>query len=343
MSGKIPDNINTVNEKKPEEANSQITTTVEKKEENINTVNDVENISPKNEKTDTKEKQNTEKAADNLSDSDEDSEEYFEKVRQMREEREKRNEMNNYNNYNSHVNTSHLIQDKGKKHRLTENTMMRLYLFETQDYIDFQVFYGETIKDLKNKILSAIYNESPYQKFIKTLVNGNEPDAYEIRMADEDEDVVPNYDFPPFEDKLNLLSSKWQTLCFLMKKNYTPNKNITINLGFIANDKVVLKVFNKTDLSNRITSTIIEESTEKTIKQLIDRLERKKFLMSNMRNASYYFICEHINDETKKIADLEDDNELSMEMQLKYLISFEIDVSSIYIKIDFPQKISRCT
>ena len=46
---------------------------------------------------------------------------------------------------------------KFKKHRLTENAMIRVYLLKTQIFIDIQIFFGEQIKNLKIKVLEIIF------------------------------------------------------------------------------------------------------------------------------------------------------------------------------------------
>ena len=158
-----------------------------------------------------------------------------------------------------------------------------------------------------------------------SLQYGNNFNAYELRLADEDEDVLPNYDFPQLENNLNLLASKWHTLCLIETKNYTENIKQNINLGFIkGTSKIVLKIYNKTDILGNISTTVIEEDIENDIKTVIERLERKKFFTVT-KNINYYFICEHISDDKEKKDEL--DCEINPEMQLKYLTLFEIDIS----------------
>lgn len=254
----------------------------------------------------------------------EDDEDYFEKIRQLREEREKKNN----NQCFSMIDNQNGLE-KNKKHRLTENTLMRLYLFETQIYCDFQVYYGECIKDLKLKVLGLIFGdgEEKYKSFSSKLKHGNVPDAYEIRMADEDEDVNPNFDFPPFEDKLNLLSSKWQTVCFLEKSKYVPSETPNIILGVNPNnDKIVIRIHNKTDTNGSTFTTVIEESKDKTLLYLLERLEKRKFLHCH-KNFDYYMICDHTNEDLRSKKEMEMEDEFNLEMQLKYLSTFELDVS----------------
>ena len=285
---------------------------------------------------------------DTSNDESEDSEEYFERIRRMREEKNNKenaseSSQNNLTNFNSFI----YDQKKTRKHRLTENKTMRFYLFNTQEYIDFQVYFGETIKDIKEKILNVLFNESldlndyhskVYNNIVSKLNYKQDVNAYEIRLSDEDEDVVPNMDFAPLEDRLNLLSCKWQTLCIIEKKNYNQfdSTSSQVALGLQEGNKIFIKIYNKTDPYNisYSNSTIIKDNPENTIKNVINRLEKKQFLSNyNYKLTSYYFVCEHSSKAFKDsdFDDLEDENELMLDMQLKYLTFFEIDVIIIII------------
>jgi hypothetical protein len=238
-----------------------------------------------------------------------------------------------------------------KKHRLTENRMMRIYLFNTQKYVDIQVFFGEKIKDLKRKVLTIItYKEKDtstsndktesnyycnvYGEIVKKLKYPDNPDAFEIRMADEDDDVVANLDFPAFEDNLNLINSKMYNVCMLEKAFFNPNEShVGVKLG-IFGSKVVVKIHIKAEIDKGELSTIIEENKDKTVKDLFERV-KNKLTKNNIKNFDYYCFFEHSPEDTTKcdnkktnmIDDL--DSEISLDLQLKYLTVFELDVSSL--------------
>lgn len=231
-----------------------------------------------------------------------------------------------------------------KKHRLTENRMMRIYLFNTQKYVDIQIFFGEKIKDLKRKVLTIITHReisndhdhdlnyiNVYGDLVKKLKYPDNPDAFEIRMADEDDDVIANLDFPAFEDNLNLINSKMYNVCMLEKQYFNPNESVVgVKLGITGN-KVVVKIHIKAEIDKGELSTIIEESKEKTVKDLFERV-KNKLTKNNIKNFDYYCFFEHTPDdsnrpENKKTNMIDDlDNEISLDLQLKYLTVFELDV-----------------
>lgn len=255
-----------------------------------------------------------------------------------------------------------------KKHRLTENKMMRVYLFNTQQYIDVQIFYGETIKELKKKVLTLLShkdnfsdedenslgnnrcntknthdfesNINIYENLKDKIKFLNNQDAFEVRMAEEDEEVTPNMDIL-FEDKLNLINSKLHTVCMLEKQNFNPNSNSKmVNLG-ILNNKVIVKIYIKTDIDKSIEehTTIIDENKDKTLKDLFERI-KNKLTKNHFKNYDYYCFYEHdqnndinpraYNAKNKKNQIMEDlDNEINLDLQLKYLTSFELDVRYI--------------
>lgn len=289
-----------------------------------------ENIENKDNDDEKKEKDEEENEDD-----DEDEEKYFEMIRKTRNARSINKNDKKINSLNENM----LINNLSKRHRLTENTMMRVYLFETQDYLDFQVFFGETIKDLKIKILKIIFeldkedlnklnyhiDKSKLISISNNLQRGQDYQAYDIRIADEDEDVFPNFDFPPLDNKLNLLSSKWHTLCILENKDFN-NKIKNLTLGFIKDsNKVVLKIFNKTSqYIGNSSHTVIEEDAENDLRTVIERLEKKKFFIVS-KKFNFYSIYEHSEEEIDE-NEQNDDKEINPILQLKYLNCFEIDV-----------------
>lgn len=224
------------------------------------------------------------------------------------------------------------------RQRLTENQKVRVYLFEQQDFIDIIVFFGEKMRDLKAKVIQGILNIPKFSKF-RDFIKFKSPDAYELRIAEDEGDVSPNMDFPPFDDHLNIIESKNHTVCFIERQNFNPDENVSNVLGadYIP-EKVVLKIYNRTDRKDT-QSCIIEESAESTLRTVLERLEKKK-VINRVRNFDYYFLCEHVpnphpegftsmNGKPSNLekACMEDiDNEINLDTQLKFLTTFELDV-----------------
>ena len=77
---------------------------------------------------------------------------------------------------------------------------------------------NETIKDLKVNIIKNIISNNKFK--LKYTI----PNAFEIRLVDDD-DEIPNFDFPPLEDSVNVLSTKNSILYFVEKNNYDINND----------------------------------------------------------------------------------------------------------------------
>jgi len=86
--------------------------------------------------------------------------------------------------------------------KFVETSKVRIYLLNTQAYHDFAIGMNDTIRDLKTKILAHLEKES------KTKIKYHVVDAYELRMVEDDDDIIPNMEFPAFDDKLNIIKSK---------------------------------------------------------------------------------------------------------------------------------------
>jgi hypothetical protein len=69
-------------------------------------------------------------------------------------------------------------------------------------------------------------------------------------------------------------------------------------------------------------STIIQESAEKTLKSVLEKLAAKNKI--NHKNFELYFFVEHLEDNKEEIEDM--DNAINMDTSLKFLDCFELDV-----------------
>ncbi len=72
-------------------------------------------------------------------------------------------------------------------------------------------------------------------------------------------------------------------------------------------------------------STIIQESGEKTLKSVLERLAAKNRI--NFKNLELYYFVEHAQSDKDEIEDI--DNAINIETQLKFLNSneYELDVN----------------
>lgn len=162
------------------------------------------------------------------------------------------------------------------------------------------MFFGERILDLKKKVLSAIQS-LPVLRNIKSCLKYKVPEAFEIRMADEDEDVLPNMDFPPFDNNLNVIDSNNQQVCFIEREDYNPEEMVCNIVGnqTVHEKKIVLKIHIK--IGNRKTNyCILEESSDKNLKNVLERLEKKNIIIGAKKSERFYF-CDHelLEDEEK--------------------------------------------
>jgi hypothetical protein len=74
-------------------------------------------------------------------------------------------------------------------------------------------------------------------------------------------------------------------------------------------------------MENGSGSTVIAESGDKTLRNILERLSIKEKI--SYKNLDLYFFVEH-NEEGKE--DEEMDNAINIETQLKYLNNYELDV-----------------
>jgi len=151
--------------------------------------------------------------------SDEDDEEEDEYMKQIEQRMLKQNGTNN--KITSIVNNT--ISNSRLANKFIETFKIKIYLLNTQYYFYIPAGINETIKDLKVKILSQIIKEGKLKIKYKFI------EAYEIRLVDdEDDDILPNMEYPALDDKLNILKSKAVTLAFVEKINYNPETDMSV-------------------------------------------------------------------------------------------------------------------
>jgi hypothetical protein len=87
-------------------------------------------------------------------------------------------------------------------------------------------------------------------------------------------------------------------------------------------------------MENGSKSTILSESGDKTLKNVLEKLAQKS--MINYKNFEYYYFVDHSEKEEEDI-----DNAINIDTQLKFLNNYELDVH--IINPDIFQKVPRCS
>lgn len=72
--------------------------------------------------------------------------------------------------------------------------------------------------------------------------------------------------------------------------------------------------------------TIIQESGEKTLKNILERLATKSKI--NIRNHELYYFVEHVEETKEEQEDIDD--AINIETPLKFLNNFELDVCTLF-------------
>ncbi len=224
---------------------------------------------------------------------------------------------NNLNNNNN-------LLSKGK---------IRIYILNTENFIDFDIKLDELLINLKKRILIKLENVVNVNLKYHTI------DGYEFRYIQkspsffhsklEKNNYPPNMTIPPIneEDSINEIGK--DAICFIEKKDYIPeNKDIkkarpklfgTILSNNSDEMKINLKIYIKVNKTN-ISTTIIQLNINSNLKNVFDKIILKNKLQ--YRNIELYYFVEH-EDNNEDM-----DNALSWEMELKYLSTYELDLYS---------------
>lgn len=282
-------------------------------------------------------------------------------------------EKNNKENSNSQSNEDEDLSNNNKKsenkesqnvpvrkHRLTENSNLRVYLFSTQNYVDVQVFFGENINSLKKKILNILRlknyreifelsrqfnfssnllirkseiedneienvkeNGNPLNFLIKDHLYANIPDAYEIRHSQDDDDFKPNMDFAALEDKKSAVNTRIHTVCMINKIHFDPDeKKKQVKLGIQENGKVLINVFVKIESDKNENETEFSTKIEEDPnKNLSDLFERiKNKLLTNKINNYDYYNFYEHDSESTKKKNIDFLDFVYKEIPIDYLL-----------------------
>ena len=208
---------------------------------------------------------------------------------------------------------------------------IRIYILNTENFIDFDIKLDELLINLKKRILIKLENVVNVNLKYHTI------DGYEFRYIQkspsffhsklEKNNYPPNMTIPPIneEDSINEIGK--DAICFIEKKDYIPeNKDIkkarpklygTILSNTNDEMKINLKIYIKVNKTNT-SSTIIQLNITSNLKTVFEKIILKNKLQ--YRNIELYYFVEH-EDNNEDM-----DNALSWEMELKYLSTYELDL-----------------
>ena len=168
----------------------------------------------------------------------ESSEEEDEYIKQIEQRRMKNDDTQN--KISSIVNNA--ISNSKLSNKFIETYKLRIYLLNSQSYLDIAVALNETIRDIKGKILTHLITSGKYKIKYECI------EAYELRLVDDDDDdILPNMEYPALDDKLNILKSRADILAFVEKINFNPETDmntLTTNIlgSSVRNFQTVLNI-----------------------------------------------------------------------------------------------------
>ena len=210
---------------------------------------------------------------------------------------------------------------RNSTNNLLTNGKIRVYIFSTKNFIEVEITSDENFAMLKRTVLSKLENA------VNLTIHYHTPEAYEFRYS---ENKIPIMSQPPILDTENIYDIGKDMVCFVEKQNYISLTSGVFDVkpkklyGSIISSseeesKINLKVYIKLDVNN-ISSTIIQMTTDNTLKMVLDKISMKQRL--NYRNKELYFFVEH--SESNDNEDM--DNAINMDMELKYLSTYELDL-----------------
>jgi len=144
---------------------------------------------------------------------------------------------------------------------------LRIYLFETQNYLDVQVPKHITVEQLASKVISA-YVKSELEE---PLPNGTAPEAYEVWLVDDDS-LLPEKDFT-VEKTMKVRDLAVDCLAFCAVPGYEhqelPAQETPWRRVSEITNGITLKVCFEENW------TVISVSPQVTLRDLLGQLERK--------------------------------------------------------------------
>ena len=217
---------------------------------------------------------------------------------------------------------------------LLSQNKIRIYILNTEKYIDFDIKQEETFLNLKKKVLSKLENVVNLNLKYHTI-EGYEfryvhklPLSFFSKLEKNRNNFPPNMGTSPINDDDTINEIGKDSLCFIEKRDYINlenNKNSKAPklYGAILDNnneelKINIKVYIKVNKDN-ISSTIVQLNTKNNLKSVFDKILLKNKL--RYRNIDLYYFVEHEEGNNEDM-----DNALSWEMELKYLSTYELDL-----------------
>lgn len=224
------------------------------------------------------------------------------------------------------TNDRYIMNIQIKQKRLLLEGKIRVYVLNTEKFLEFEIIQEETFKQLKKKVLDKLESAANFS------LEQHNIDSYEFRIVNEYN--IVQFNEPPIDESESIMTKGEDVIAFLQKQQFvgfgrlsTQPKPIKLIGNVISSsevDKINLKIFIKLDVNNP-SSTILQLATESTLKNVIELLADKSKIP--YKNPDLYYFIEHSNKNT-----VNDDAEdaINVNMQLKSLTTFEIDVSNIF-------------
>ena len=273
---------------------------------NINIINNI-NINKESNKNNVKRKNENEKLKEDTmnfnSSSDEEDEEY-EKLMLKRQAQ---------------------MEQKLKKNSEEDNITIKVYLLNTISSHVFQLKSSETCLDLKQRIINYINDKNLFS------LKYNSPNAYDIRLTEEDEEL-PNMNISPLKNDINLFNFNDKNLSFIENADYKDKSKLGMrkNTGVLKNDssadihlynpkKYNIRVYYK-DRKNNNNMNIneIELNCNDHIKDILNVLIQKNII--SCQNKDAYYFTEHNKDNNEK-------NLLNYDLSVQSLNAYELDLN----------------
>jgi hypothetical protein len=104
---------------------------------------------------------------------------------------------------------------------------IKIYMFSTPKFMQIYIYKKSSVADVIRHIMT-LYSKDKLLSGDMPLKFPISPEAYELRLIDDDEDYfVPFYDVPPLDKKDEI--GEFESLAFLENKNFKAfNKNTDI-------------------------------------------------------------------------------------------------------------------
>lgn len=225
------------------------------------------------------------------------------------------------------------------KPSLLSNRKIRVYLFNTVNFIDIDVLQDDSFRIIKKKIYSKLLNS------VNLITQLREVEGYEfIEMKIEEDKEIPKYGNLLIKDTQKVFAYGKDVIGFVEKVDYINTSKTLLEkakINVVGNvlskselAKINLRVHIKIEQTNSY-STVIQANSECSLRSILEKIKTRLFF----KNMDYYYFVEH-----SSYSDNEDiEKAINFDILLKYLTTYELDVRSIFIMLTIvvSEKISR--